>query len=420
MIAKSDVDTSNIEPFPPTKGQPTEPDIQQNATKLSEAIENGTLGPIITPRHIEEADKIVTAPILGANSVVVIVNDNIVQMVRQNSELMKHTLVRDARDAQLRANVPALDGESADAPLFIYRARPTYFQFDYRNHDVPITVSMQGLLRKIEATLENADLEPFGKERGVETMKRNIENLAEGEGYRVRNRSRNKLGSIQKAKKGTLLTLNRYALLKLLKERHCIYATGIHERLGQLNFVEIGRSFFGPESDVEVRGWEAEQILNELWFQGKSNRFQGLQRRHFAILRKKQSRLRRDEKILAILHAANVDVSHRLKKKEMFRKLKAALRNPHDLTVEVISILEAAKKMNVGFDSGRLKMSEFNFLESSSGEISDMEYESDSEAEEDFSDEMGDDQVNAETSDASSVSSFSNSRVKGQRRRRDR
>jgi hypothetical protein len=405
MMVSSTVDGSNMHP-PPTSEQLTESDLLLYTTKLRKVITDSSGGPVILPRNKEDEVKVVTAPIPGADSVVVLVSDDIVQMVQQNSQLMRHTLIRDARDAKVTVN-PS-ENELMDIPLITYRARTTYFQFDYRNHDTPITESMQGLLRKIEATLENTDLEPFGKNRGLETMRQNITNLGEGEGYRIKNRSLNKSGSIEPVKKFNL-NLNRYALMKLLKERHCIYATGVHERFGQLDFVELGRSFFGPDSDVEVRGWEAEEILSELWFRGTSSRFRGLQRRHFALLRRKKAKIRKEELILAILNAANVDVSNRLKKKAIFKQMKAALRDPADASKEVQAILEAAKKMNIGFNKGKLRSTANNHDITNIEEISNGDDDSDSEATEDFMDEICDDQVHVETSDAISIYSRSDS-----------
>lgn len=364
-----------------TKSSEVSSNAQQHGTENDwrTDIADGSAGPIILPPS-EEEHQVVTAPIPGSDSLVVLVNDDILQMVEQNCDLMKHTLIRDARDAKV--NVTALvDNEMREVPLITYKATPTYFQFDYRNHDAPLTESMQGLLRKIEATLENADLEPFGRNRGVETIKRNIENLREGDRYRIRKRSRSKSGLIERKKKDKV-NVNRYTLLKLLKERHCIYTTGTHERLGQLDQIVLGRSLFGPESDVKITSREVEQVLNELWFQGVSSRFRGLQRTHFALLRRKEAKNRTADKIMDIIRAANVDVSNRNTKKEVFKKIKAALRDSSNMTEEVRAILEAAKKMNVGIVRGKLRSAASSNNEANTDELSDGESEDDSDGEE--------------------------------------
>jgi hypothetical protein len=181
-------------------------------------------------------------------------------------------------------------------PLITYEGEETYFQFDYRNHKTEINTPMSNLLRKIETTLHNAHLEPFGRYRGVGTLKSNIENMQEGERFRLgRGRSLKKDGVIVQLRRKKVNTTGfiklKYALLRLLKDRQAIYGSGNTNTITELKWKQIGRSFFGPDSDICIKYKEAEGILRDLWFRGKSDKFNHLQKWHFRLVQKKKERL---------------------------------------------------------------------------------------------------------------------------------
>jgi hypothetical protein len=122
---------------------------------------------------------------------------------------------------------------------------------------------------------------------------------------------------------------------------------------------------------------------------------------------------------LAILHATNLNARSHLTKTKILRKIKHELLERQYLPEVVTSILETAKEMNIGFVGGRLTYTAINVDESNTGEISDEEYESDSGMTDDFyfalfhCEQSGDDNVNVETIDATSMPSCSDSYVDG-------
>jgi hypothetical protein len=169
-----------------------------------------------------------------------------------------------------------------------------YFQWDYRNHPKVEHPNMIRLLKKIEVTLKDTHLEPFGTERGVETMRRNIESMENGTRFRL---GRGK--SLEVGKRN--LDLRRYtvngvlkphgkklqrkmnimlrtrplmkSLLKLLCDRHSVYASGYTSDLGVLSPKMIGQSFFGPKTKKKVNTKEAKVMLRQFWILGFSEEF---------------------------------------------------------------------------------------------------------------------------------------------------
>jgi hypothetical protein len=226
----------------------------------------------------------------GTDSLVIMVSDELVDMVKQNSELIESQYKHRIEDEDYNNDL------IEPPPVIMYKDEATYFQFDYRNHPPITDVSMKNLLRKIEASLYRTHLEPYGRDRGVQTMAQNVESFKEGKMFRVGSKSYNKHGTIEPVKKAEV-KVNRYSLLRLLKERHTIYATGNHSRLATVDKNIIGKSFFGPESDINVLHKEAELLLRDLWFFGMSQRFNGLQRRHFSMENRKYDKLRRERKL---------------------------------------------------------------------------------------------------------------------------
>jgi hypothetical protein len=186
--------------------------------------------------------------------------------------------------------------ERMDLPLITYEGEETYFQFDYRNHTTAVNAPMSNLLRKIETTLFNAHLEPFGRYRGVATLKHNIEIMNEGVKFRLgRGRSLQKDGVIVPKRKKIQNTTGyiqlKRALLRLLKDRQAIYGSGNTNTITELKWKQIGRSFFGPDSDICISYQETEDILRDLWFRGKSDKFNHLQKWHFRLVQKKKEQL---------------------------------------------------------------------------------------------------------------------------------
>jgi hypothetical protein len=181
-------------------------------------------------------------------------------------------------------------------PLITYEGKETYFQFDYRNHKTEVKTAMKNLLEKIETTLLNAHLEPYDKFRGVGTIKQNIALMEEGVKFRLgRRRSLKKDGTVIPIRKRPqnitgYIQLKR-ALLRLLKDRHAIYSSGNTNTITELKWKKIGQGFFGPDSDICVKYVEAERMLCDLWFRGKSDVFDKKQKWHFRLVEKKKQRL---------------------------------------------------------------------------------------------------------------------------------
>ena len=181
-------------------------------------------------------------------------------------------------------------------PLITFEGRETYFQFDYRNHKTEVNEPMKNLLEKIETTLHDAHLERHAKFRGVGTIKQNIELMEEGVKFRMgRRRSMKKDGAVIPIRKRPenltgYIQLKR-ALLRLLKDRHTIYTSGNTNTITELKWKKIGQGFFGPDSDICVKYKEAERMLRDLWFGGKSDIFHKLQKWHFRLVEKKKQRL---------------------------------------------------------------------------------------------------------------------------------
>jgi hypothetical protein len=227
------------------------------------------------------------------DSLLVTVSDDLVNIARNNSSLLHNLETRTIEESPDNDALHTAAPPIATSQLLTYEGKETYFQFDYRNHPPITCVPMQNLLRKIEATLHSAHLEPYGPYRGVATMKQNIERMEEGEKFRLgRGKSMRKLGVIapiiyNPENLHGYIALSR-ALLRLLKDRHAIYGSGDTPVLTEMNWKKIGQGFFGPDSDICIKYKEAEDILRDLWFRGKNDRFTHLQFTHFRLLKKKR------------------------------------------------------------------------------------------------------------------------------------
>ena len=232
---------------------------------------------------ITQPNELVDVRIPGRDSQVIMVSDSLVEMLQQNSAVVKArmpTLVEpDTTEPMIGA-----------VPLIMYKGKETYFQFDYRNHP-PITDNdTKNLVRKIERALRNTHLEPIGTiNRGVETMTMNIENLKEGEDFRLSRRTYSKAGLFEPIHAIKPKT-TRFTLLKSLTERHALYATGNNPRFGSLKRNKLGQSLFGEDSEIEVLSRDVARILRNLWCFGECTMFNGLQRRHFAMKRRKEGK----------------------------------------------------------------------------------------------------------------------------------
>ena len=223
----------------------------------------------------------------GRDSQVIMVSDNLIDMVQRNSELIKASTSLSTLDESETTNEPWIGA----VPLITYKGKETYFQFDYRHHPPIVNQDIKNLLRKIERVLRNIHLEPLGNfNRGVETMQKNVENMKEGEDYRVSRKTYSTGGLFQLIDEEKPRT-TRFSLLKTLTERHALYATGNNPKFGQLKKNVLGQSLFGTDSEVEVKASVTAIILRDLWCNGSSTMFEGLQRRHFAMKRRKEGKI---------------------------------------------------------------------------------------------------------------------------------
>ena len=238
---------------------------------------------------------IIDVQIPGRDSQVIMVSDNLMEMLQQNSDVIK---ARMPKLEELETNEPMIGA----TPLILWRGEETYFQFDYRNHPPITAFDNKNLLRKIERVLRNIHLEPIGdKNRGVATMERNIENMKEGDDYRLSRRTYNKTGLFEPINALKPKT-TRYTLIKSLTERHALYATGNNWRFGGLKRNVLGQSLFGVDSEIEVKARDTATILRDLWCFGQSYMFDGLQRRHFAMKRRKEQKILRKIQLEEMKH----------------------------------------------------------------------------------------------------------------------
>jgi hypothetical protein len=222
------------------------------------------------------------------------------------------------------------DGESPSnilpPPPFTFEGKETYFQFDYRNHKTEVNPTMKNLLNKIEKTIHNAHLEPYGKFRGVATIRLNIALMEEGEKFRLGRRK-------SWIKDGTLVPIRKWPpnltgqirlkrdFVRILKDRHTIYTAGNMNVLSELKWKKIGQGFFGPDSDICVKPADAVTMLRDLWFRGESNLFNKFQHWHFRLLEKK-------------------------KKKDLLSPQPPTLNEPTPSNEKTVPIPKAAKKHN--------------------------------------------------------------------------
>jgi hypothetical protein len=221
----------------------------------------------------------VNVRIPGRESQVIMVSDDMMKMLQQNAEIVKASIpkLEEPDEPMIRA-----------VPIIMYKGEEAYFQFDYRNHPPVTDNDTKNLIRKIERVLRNIHLEPIGdKDRGVETMRMNVENMADGEDYRLSRRSYHKNGLFEPIN-AVPPKITRKALLKTLTERHSLYVTKNNPRFGGLDRNKLGQSLFGEDSEVEVKARDVAAILHDLWCFGYSSFFNGLQRRHFAMKRRKE------------------------------------------------------------------------------------------------------------------------------------
>ena len=156
---------------------------------------------------------------------------------------------------------------------------------------------MKNLLQKIEATIHNAHLEPFGRARGVQTVRENIMYMEVGDKYRLgHKKSFTKGRLVLRYQRGGLLPDYKRtneqmrqrlrpkpllrSIFKCLYERHAIHATGCTPALGIVDDRTLGESFFGPDTHITLNQIDAKLILRELWLHGHSSKFNKLQKNH--------------------------------------------------------------------------------------------------------------------------------------------
>ena len=174
------------------------------------------------------------------------------------------------------------------------RTRETFFQWDYRNHPRVKDVFMLGYLNEIALILKNVNLEPFGKYRGVETMRQNILNMELSARRRIMTclaygkfvdkdmyqylmddviiESLGKTLDKERQQKALSPGPMRRALFELLCHRHAIYASGRIFDLNSVSYDLLGKSFFGPNARVNLSARQVKLILKELWTLGVSQR----------------------------------------------------------------------------------------------------------------------------------------------------
>jgi hypothetical protein len=192
---------------------------------------------------------------------------------------------------QLSSTVPSMT-------IYQYKStEETYFQWDYRYHPKVTEWNVTNMLTKIEKTLKGAHLEPYGKHRGVDTVRNNILNFDVKEKFRLgRNKSLEKgkisvkltRDGVQPDYKKTRQQMNQLlrpnyllrSILKVIYERHSIYASGYTEQIAHLDPCCLGESFFGPDTPIRVDYNVSRLMLRELWLHGHSSTFNKLQWNH--------------------------------------------------------------------------------------------------------------------------------------------
>jgi hypothetical protein len=209
-----------------------------------------------------------------------------------------HTLVEERSEHQkgIQHQLP----RAPNMTIYQYKStEETFFQWDYRNHHNVIEWNMVNMLTKIDKTLKDAHLEPYGKQRGVDTVRNNVLSLDVTEKFRL---GRHK--SLQKGKlcckvtrKGIIPDYDKTqkrmqqllrpmylmrSILKVIYERHAIYASGYTEQIAHLDPFCLGESFFGPDTKIRVDYDTARLMLRELWLHGHSSTFNKLQKNHNA------------------------------------------------------------------------------------------------------------------------------------------
>jgi hypothetical protein len=182
------------------------------------------------------------------------------------------------------------DGETPDAPINDIPAGPTpgpltyyktgeetFFQFDYRNVTKPLLNSqLDILLRKIESTAKDTELEPYCARRGTVTLRKNIEQLPDGGKFRLGGgkKSMKKMGEgYDKAVYVTSHRALRKAMINLIWERHAIMTTGKTHEWKKIPSAVIGQSLLGPDTRVVVDRKLGQDILQELWIRGVSSKY---------------------------------------------------------------------------------------------------------------------------------------------------
>jgi hypothetical protein len=178
-----------------------------------------------------------------------------------------------------------------------HRSQPTYFQWDYRNHRKMDGMTHVKLLGKIEQALKDAHLEPFGKRRGVRTVRRNILLFNRGTRFRLaQTKSFVKRKTLQTYKHGSKIPSRKFmarktnrllqtgrllkTMFQLIYERHTIRTCKHTAYIGSLDRYALGESFFGPTTHISMTAKTAKMILRELWLHGRSRTFTKMQNNH--------------------------------------------------------------------------------------------------------------------------------------------
>jgi hypothetical protein len=186
--------------------------------------------------------------------------------------------------------------EPPDTTIY-HNGKPTYFQWDYRNHRRMEGTSHIKILRKIEQALKDAHLEPYGKRRGVRTVRLNILALDRGTQFRlastktfvkIKNEETYRNGSKIPSRKLVTKRIHRLlqtgrlvdTMMRLIYDRHTIRTCRHTANIGTLDRYVIGESFFGPTTHILMTAKTAKLILKELWLYGRSRTFSKMQSNH--------------------------------------------------------------------------------------------------------------------------------------------
>jgi hypothetical protein len=220
------------------------------------------------------------------------------QIQQQFSNLNDNTEMDsdDSETDSVETTITSMENSSPCTTLYHYQSTDeTYFQWDYRYHPKLKGTHLVNTLKKIETTLQDAHLEPYGKLRGVDTVRKNILNFEVRDKFRLGRNKSLSMGKVimKKSRNGPVPDYDKMrkrtkrlvrplflmrAIFKILYERHALYASGYTLEIAHLDSHCLGESFFGPDTKNKVDFDTAKLMLRELWLYGHSGKFNKLQK----------------------------------------------------------------------------------------------------------------------------------------------